>query len=85
MNYRSKGFSIVEVIIVVAVIAIVGFVGWRAWGTFSNTGTADTTQINTDQAPVVTNNASLDKSSVALDAIDIGGAESTQLQSQTNF
>ena len=88
MNHKNKGFSIVEIILVVAVIAIVGFVGWKAWDTFSNTKTANTTQtqqINTDQAPAVTDNASLDKSTATLDAINIDGTESTQLKSQTNF
>ena len=92
MNHKNKGFSIVEIILVVAVVAIVGFIGWKAWDTFSNNKTADTTttttqsqQINTDQAPVVTDNASLDKSTAVLDAINVDSAESTQFNSQTNF
>lgn len=88
MDHNNKGFSIVEIILVVTVIAIAGFVGWKAWDAFSNNKTADTTQtqqINTDQAPTVTDNTGLDKSTATLDAINIDGTESTQLKSQTNF
>ena len=88
MSHKNKGFSIVEIILVVAVIAIVGFIGWKAWDTFSNNKTTDTTQtqpINTDQAPAVTDNASLDKSTAILDAINVDDTESAQLNSQTNF
>lgn len=88
MNHKNKGFSIVEIILVIAAIAVIGFVGWKAWDIFVNNKTADTTQtqqINTDQAPAVTDNASLDKSTATLDAINVDGTESTQLKSQTNF
>lgn len=88
MNRNSKGFGAIEIILIVAVIAFVGFVGWKAWDTFSSNKTTDTTQgqqINTEQAPAVTDNASLDKSTATLDAINIDGTETTQLESQTNF
>lgn len=84
MNRNSKGFGVIEIILIVAVIVLVGFVGWKAWDTFSNDKTASV-QINTDQAPAVTDNASLDKSTATLDAINIDGTETTQLESQTNF
>lgn len=88
MSKSYKGFSIVEIVLVVVVLAIVGFVGWKAWDTFSNNKTADTPQtqqVNTDQAPTVTDNASLDKSTATLDATIIDNSESSQLKSQTNF
>lgn len=88
MDHNNKGFSIVEVVLVIVVVAVIGFVGWKAWDAFSNNKTADTTQtqqINTNQAPVVNDNAGLDKSAATLDAINVEGTESTQLKSQTNF
>lgn len=84
MNYNNRGFSIVEIILIVAVITIIGFIGWKAWDTFSNNKTADTT-VNVDQAPIVNNTVDLDKSAAVLDATNIDGTESTQLNSEINL
>ncbi|NCQ54200.1 hypothetical protein COV88_00205 [Candidatus Saccharibacteria bacterium CG11_big_fil_rev_8_21_14_0_20_41_19] len=84
MNRNSKGFGVIEIILIVAAIALVGFVGWKAWDAFSNNKTADTT-VNVDQAPVVNNTADLDKSAAVLDATNIDGTESTQLNSEINL
>jgi len=88
MGHNNKGFGVLEIVLVVAAIAVVGFVGWKAYVAFSNNKKADTSQsqqATTEQAPAVTDNASLDKSAATLDAIDVGGTESTQFKSQANF
>ncbi len=92
MSRHNKGFGIVEGVLIIAAIALIGFVGWRAWVSFSNNknttavnSTSQSQQVNPSQAPAITDNASLDQASAVLDATNVDGTESSQLNSETNF
>ena len=83
---RNKGFSIVEVVIVIAIVGLLGLVGWRVWDA-NQTKTADETDTaqSSQAAPDVKSDADLDKADAALDAMNVEGNESKQLDSQTSF
>ena len=82
---RNEGFSIVEVIIVVAVVGLIGLIGWRVWDAQQNTDTGQTETSQQNQVPDINNESDLDKASESLDATDVEGSESQQLDSQTSF
>ena len=85
---RNKGFGIIEVTLIFAVIAIAGFVGYKAVDMLSKDKTPDitqTAQVNTDQAPAVTEASDLDKSTATLDAVDIDSTEAAQVDLETTF
>lgn len=83
---RSKGFSIVEVVIVIAILGLVGVIGWRVWSANQTETTESGTSQTTDsQAPDVKTDADLDKADDALNETNIEGSESQQLDTETSF
>lgn len=80
---RQKGFSIVEIVIVLAVVALIGLLGWRVWSANQTTDTTDTTQSET-VAPI-NSEEDLNTADQQLDATNIEGSESQQLDTETSF
>lgn len=92
MSRNHKGFGIIEITFVVAVLAIGGLLGYKALEILSKSNTvstvntsAQTQQVNTDQAPAINGASDLDKSASTLDATNIDGTEADQLNTETTF
>ena len=82
---RTQGFSIVEVVIVIAVIGLIGLIGWRVWDAQQGENTGQSGTAQQDQVPEIRNDSDLDKAESSLDATDIEGSETKQLNTQTSF
>lgn len=81
---RKQGFTIVEVVIILAVVALIGLLGWRVW--MANQPTDDGTEtVQTQDVQPINSDADLDKAAEQLDATNVEGTESQQLDSETNF
>lgn len=83
---RSKGFSLIEVVIVIVILALVGLIGWRVWmANQDNSTTTDITQPTESEVPEVNSDADLDKADEVLDETNVEGSESEQINSETSF
>jgi prepilin-type N-terminal cleavage/methylation domain-containing protein len=84
---KSKGFSIVEIIIVVVIVGIIaalGIVGYSRWKQTQVANKTDTTQQTASATPDIKTTSDLDKALTALDQADVAGTDTTQLDSQSN-
>lgn len=81
---QNKGFSIDEVVIVLAIVGLIGLIGWRVWSANQTTGeSTETTQ--SQDARGINSEADLDTADEQLDATNIEGSESQQLDTETSF
>lgn len=87
MADNNKGFGLVEIIIALAIVGLMGFIGWRVWDANQNTTPDGTQTSRTDSSTPteVNSDSDLDRAAKTLDATNVEGTESKDLNSQTNF
>lgn len=84
---KTKGFSVVEILIVVVVVGIVaalGVVGYGRWKQTQVANKTDTTQQTVSAAPEIKTSSDLDTALTTLDQADVTGTDTAQLDSQSN-
>lgn len=83
MNDRSKGFSIIEIILVVAMLAVIGLISWRVWDANQQATPQDSATGQTQNEIKTTDD--LDKTESSLDDTNIDEDFEQQLDAETNF
>ena len=85
-SHRTKGFGIVPIVMVLAVVVVIGLIGFTLWNR-TQTATLDTAadQQAVDAAPTIKNKEDLDTAMRSLDATDIAGTTTQDLDSESNF
>jgi hypothetical protein len=83
---RNQGFGIVPIVMVLAVVVVIGLIGFTLWNR-TQTATLDNTadQQAVDAAPTIKNKEDLDAAMRSLDATDIAGTTTQDLDSESNF
>lgn len=84
MSNKQKGFTLVEAAVIVVIVAVIGIIAWKAWEMISSK-TSSTTDSSVQVPATINNSSDLDKASAALDATDIEGSESTEIDSEISF
>lgn len=83
---RTQGFGIVPIVMVLAVVVVIGLIGFTLWNrtqTASLDSTAD--QQAVDTAPTIKNKEDLDAAMRSLDATDIAGTTTQDLDKESKF
>lgn len=83
MRKNEKGFGVIEVLLIIGVVAVIGLLGWTFWN--ANNGNSSISDQKAVQAPAVKSSEDLNTADKALDATDVVGTDSQQLDAQTNF
>jgi|GEM_PF-874657 len=85
---RSRGFSIIEVVIVLGVITLlagVGYVGWKALMKSDETALNATKTSSSQAAEVITTKADLEAAEKALDELDFEDESLSEAETQASL
>lgn len=83
---KTRGFSIVEVLMVLGVVVLIGGVGFVAWKAFTKSDVATQSSSPAVQsAQVITTKADLEAAEKALEELDFYDAEAEQAETQASL